>query len=340
MMVAGDTHNYYNNKQMVTGHMHGTDGARLNDTHHWGRTEHTPGEDEWRGGKMNMHRGAAGKGMMMGKGDGMMWENGMADGPNQQYFGTPKSYHAANAYGFIDCKPQHHMFGGQMNHNNGGARHMMHRGAPGKGMMGKGGAGSWEMPSGEEAPEKGRWKGLNQEFCGTVKSYNPTTGYGFIDCKSTKHLCGGGRDVFLSREDVDKYALEVGDDVLFKMKFGKNKSAGPRAHVIGKPATMQQEGLQKLTEAGGYEEWFVGMIKSYNEANGFGFVQCDKTFAVFGCDIFLHKTEWDSLLTATAGDCLVGWQIGFRIQLNRNGKPQAWECRPIAQAVPSMLQGQ
>merc|ERR1712032_1392816 len=39
------------------------------------------------------------------------------------------------------------------------------------------------------------------------------------------------------------------------------------------------------------EQRYLGIIKSFNKARGFGFIACDETYAAFGCDIFLHNTQ-------------------------------------------------
>merc|ERR1712050_816519 len=47
---------------------------------------------------------------------------------------------------------------------------------------------------------------LGKEYSGMIKSYNPEKGYGFIDCAGVKaHF---GRDVFLSKPEVDKNNLQ------------------------------------------------------------------------------------------------------------------------------------
>lgn len=55
--------------------------------------------------------------------------------------------------------------------------------------------------------------GLNlyKEFAGVIKSYNADKGYGFVDNAEIKTAFG--RDVFLSRAEVEKHDLQVGSGI-------------------------------------------------------------------------------------------------------------------------------
>eukprot|EP00397_Hematodinium_sp_SG-2012_P004859 GEMP01004874.1.p1 GENE.GEMP01004874.1~~GEMP01004874.1.p1 ORF type:complete len:351 (+),score=55.48 GEMP01004874.1:174-1226(+) len=63
---------------------------------------------------------------------------------------------------------------------------------------------------------------------------------------------------------------------------------------------------------------YTGKIKSFNDAKGFGFVDCEKARASFGRDVFIHKNQVDSL-----GGLQMGTEVQFEIELNKNGQPQA-----------------
>mmetsp|Transcript_60353 Transcript_60353/g.156650 ORF Transcript_60353/g.156650 Transcript_60353/m.156650 type:complete len:694 (-) Transcript_60353:41-2122(-) len=73
---------------------------------------------------------------------------------------------------------------------------------------------------------------------------------------------------------------------------------------------------------------FNGVVKSFNELKGFGFISCAEMVEAHGCDVFLHKDqrkEWKP-----------NDEVSFIVRLNRDGKPQAYdlnlptgEIRPI-----------
>lgn len=142
--------------------------------------------------------------------------------------------------------------------------------------------------------EKGKGKGKGKhggfpiwrEFSGLIKSYNPEKGYGFIDNDEIKGWFN--RDCFLTKGEVDRHGLNVGEDVTFVVKIDRGN---PQADVIGKTNEMHMLGQDSLASVGPGPH--KGVIKSYNDTKGFGFIQCEETYNVFECDVFMHKREMD-----------------------------------------------
>lgn len=66
----------------------------------------------------------------------------------------------------------------------------------------------------------------------------------------------------------------------------------------------------------------VGTIKSFNEATGYGFIDCPAVANQFGHDVFLHHAQ--------LGGYGVGQQVSFVINLNKQLKPQAFDLGPPA----------
>merc|ERR1712196_254157 len=72
----------------------------------------------------------------------------------------------------------------------------------------------------------------------------------------------------------------------------------------GKPGVQQDLGMM------------AGTIKSFNEANGYGFIECpDLKQQGYNNDVFLHHAQ-------ATGFC-VGQQVVFNCYLNTQGRPQA-----------------
>jgi len=65
----------------------------------------------------------------------------------------------------------------------------------------------------------------------------------------------------------------------------------------------------------------TGVIKSFNDQKGFGFIDCEELAVVFGNDVFLHVGQ-------LAG-CSVGMQVNFAVTLNKDNKPQAYDLQPM-----------
>jgi len=169
-----------------------------------------------------------------------------------------------------------------------------------------------------QGPRGGEFN-MQKEYSGVIKSYNPEKGYGFIDCEEVKRHFG--RDVFLSKGEVDRWGLEVGEDVTFIVKLEKGN---PQADVVGKTQQMLQRGESQLEACTMGPH--LGIIKSYNDGKGFGFIQCPETEQAFGCDVFLHKREMDE-------SHQVGKEVQFCIILNNRGKPQATDVHVIGEGL-------
>jgi len=64
-----------------------------------------------------------------------------------------------------------------------------------------------------------------------------------------------------------------------------------------------------------------GVIKSFNPAAGFGFIQCEDLYAVFGNDVFLHSKQ--------LGGFGPGAVVSFAVCLNKDNKPQAYDLMSV-----------
>lgn len=66
---------------------------------------------------------------------------------------------------------------------------------------------------------------------------------------------------------------------------------------------------------------YSGVVKSYNEGNGYGFIECAETFELYGRDVFLHRREYE-----TPG-LNVGSAVSFSVTLSDKGHPRAVRAR-------------
>merc|ERR1712232_1251058 len=60
---------------------------------------------------------------------------------------------------------------------------------------------------------------------------------------------------------------------------------------------------------------YSGTIRFFNEAKGFGFIECPEANARYGRDVFLHKADFAGFA--------VGQDVTFRVEPNKDGMPQA-----------------
>lgn len=63
------------------------------------------------------------------------------------------------------------------------------------------------------------------------------------------------------------------------------------------------------------EERYYGLIRDYNESQGFGFIECDDAKMRYGMDVFIHRRQMFGL---AKGD-----EVSFVIVRNSQGQPQA-----------------
>jgi len=96
---------------------------------------------------------------------------------------------------------------------------------------------------------------------------------------------------------------------------------------------------------------YYGVIKSYNERRGFGFVACEETARIFGRDVYLSKEEAMQLakaplseVTAIAVDVAIaplkeGDYVSFQVQKSTEGFPQAVCARRLRRLRGSVLLG-
>jgi len=63
------------------------------------------------------------------------------------------------------------------------------------------------------------------------------------------------------------------------------------------------------------EERYYGVIRDYNESQGFGFIECEDAKWRYGMDVFIHRRQMFGL---AKGD-----EVSFVIVRNSQGQPQA-----------------
>eukprot|EP00930_Biecheleria_cincta_P060906 TRINITY_DN46489_c0_g1_i1.p1 TRINITY_DN46489_c0_g1~~TRINITY_DN46489_c0_g1_i1.p1 ORF type:complete len:405 (+),score=75.59 TRINITY_DN46489_c0_g1_i1:40-1215(+) len=70
-----------------------------------------------------------------------------------------------------------------------------------------------------------------------------------------------------------------------------------------------------LEAAGDLGERYVGTIKAFSAAQGFGFIMNQDVLKRFGCDAFFNQ--------AVQGGIHIGGTVAFTLEISRNGRPQA-----------------
>mmetsp|Transcript_15564 Transcript_15564/g.27710 ORF Transcript_15564/g.27710 Transcript_15564/m.27710 type:complete len:421 (-) Transcript_15564:58-1320(-) len=175
---------------------------------------------------------------------------------------------------------------------------------------------------------------------GTIKSFNPTKGFGFIECRETFEVYG--KDVFVLKTQLPGQIATAGDQVLFNVKMEHNgpvaielqavrgRSGGkgrpvpssmpaPRTSTLAlPPAGKPGPGMAKGGGGGGffdptYETSFVGMVKSFSHQTGWGMIECDLTMRLYGKDVFVSSKHLEGTVVSQ------GDQVRFVVKQEEKG---------------------
>jgi len=108
-------------------------------------------------------------------------------------------------------------------------------------------------------------------------------------------------------------------------------------HKLPAPHRARLRGFYQAYN-GEYVAYYVGKLKTYNNKNGYGFLECKQSKKDWGGDVFIHKNNIP-----------VPWNIGqpveFAVNCNNRGQPQAFDCNWLPrlpqpqQQVPSTPPG-
>jgi len=209
----------------------------------------------------------------------------------------------------------------------------------GKGQDGSGKGGysftymdQWQLPSGKGQDASSKGGQQDGQFSGVVKSYKPEVGYGFIRCDETFQLFHS--DVFLHEREFS--GLEVGLEVSFRVHL--NARGQPQANSVSAvggaakrarteapawPGGLNSAPAGSLSAPEDFNSLplvpqgpFIGTVKNFNAATGYGFIECSVTKDMFAQDVFLHQSQ---MMTGVDN----GSSVSFQVRLNMRGQPQA-----------------
>ncbi|CAE8602172.1 unnamed protein product, partial [Polarella glacialis] len=121
---------------------------------------------------------------------------------------------------------------------------------------------------------------------GTVKSYNPHKGWGFVECN--------GQDLFVNRKELKGFCISKGNQIQFTVAQTEKGSQAMNVTV--------------MVPTG--EASYFGEIKSFNSTKGYGFIACD---AFPGQDVFVLRTELPGGYGPQGGYCK------FKVSMEEKG---------------------
>lgn len=125
-------------------------------------------------------------------------------------------------------------------------------------------------------------------FSGAIKSFNPQKGWGFIECPETQEIYG--KDIFVLSSALPGGTANKGDPVNFDVAQGDHGPQGANIELLG--ARPAQNGRRlpvrspKVLQGAGKAS-YIGRVKSFNAQKGWGFIESEQTFNLYGKDMFV-----------------------------------------------------
>lgn len=111
------------------------------------------------------------------------------------------------------------------------------------------------------------------------------------------------------------------EDAMASKEVVAGGDTGGSDHVIGEAGITP---LSKDTSSALWKPQYRGRIRSFSEQKGFGFIDCQDTYAAFGRDVFIHRFQ------IVESGVWVGQEVLFEVELNKAGHPQARGVQPLS----------
>jgi len=120
----------------------------------------------------------------------------------------------------------------------------------------------------------------------------------------------------------DPHAMQYMNGYGGATMYGGATAYGAMASM-GTMQTTQQPSQPGMTMFGGHR--FQGVVKSYSQINGYGFIGGDQVTQHIGKDIFLHQREITEVTGVQEPHVPVGVTCSFTVNITPKGQPQARE---------------
>mmetsp|Transcript_65852 Transcript_65852/g.157381 ORF Transcript_65852/g.157381 Transcript_65852/m.157381 type:complete len:381 (+) Transcript_65852:82-1224(+) len=189
-------------------------------------------------------------------------------------------------------------------------------------------------------------------FVGTIKSFNPSSGWGHITCAETERLFG--KDVFFMKSQVPGGNILKGTEVTFNVAQGQK---GPEAQNIrptqgqvqangghhmmptmaamptmSMPAVPTMAAANLVSKQAPINNAYVGAIKSYNEEKGWGHIECPQTHLLYGKDIFVLRSALGGNIVRPSD------KVVFNVTMGMKG-PEACNVKLVSHSQTDVFAG-
>jgi len=146
--------------------------------------------------------------------------------PDQLFFGTMKTINAEKGWGHITCEVLHKLYNKDM--------FVMKSNLEGAGLT-VGTQVQFTVAAGPKGPHATNIKAFNpsateQWFTGTIKNFNDSKGFGFIECEQS--LAIYNKDVFVHKRELNEAPAKSGDQVQFQVDISGGRPAAKSVVIV------------------------------------------------------------------------------------------------------------
>lgn len=160
-------------------------------------------------------------------------------------------------------------------------------------------------------------------YVGSVKSFNATKGWGFIECAETQQIYG--KDILFQKSELP-CPVEKGNQLSFSVTQGRNGVLAVGLQLLGQESSQPAEWSEAVDATDSSFGNYMGTIKSYSAQKGWGFVECAETQQIYGKDILVLKDELRGISPTP------GQRVAFSVSQGRKG-PLATSVRLLPAAI-------
>lgn len=182
-------------------------------------------------------------------------------------------------------------------------------------------------------------------FIGAIKSFNHEKGWGLIMCEDTHRLYR--KDILVLRTELNGANVDKGDQVSFNVKQDSRGLKAANVHLLSSkvamlpgqlPPNSNQMSVSAAERTGMPPmdfpplQYFRGVIKTFDEQKGYGFIICEETQRIYNKDIFVLRSQLHGQ-PVFAGD-----QIQFTVSMGAKG-PAASDVVVLSKGAQVGLEG-
>jgi len=181
-------------------------------------------------------------------------------------------------------------------------------------------------------------------YLGTIKSFNLTRGWGFVECSETEAIYG--KDILLLKDELAGASVIPGQRVSFSVTQGRNGPlatdiqilvpAGAAAQLSARMAVPIQSATQAIeahkhfamstsvsgsgvigrlprpTKGPDSQEPICGIVKSFDEQKGWGFITGEAIVKLYGKDVYVSKVALQGQTVSPGEQVLFTVEMGVK----------------------------